>query len=294
MHAPYETGSLVEVRGEQWLLTRTVPCNDCTILTLEGRDRTNHHQRLRVIHPFDDARPLRSRSPRKSNRQTALRAALNAVARERSPDALWTAAGASIEVWPYQLEPALAVITGATRVLLADAVGLGKTIQAGLILSELRERGWAQHALIVCPAGLRDGWASELRDRFAIEATILDQPAIADRVAQLPPGVNPWSGHGVAIASIDFIKRPEAMAALAGIPIDILIADEAHHLAPGTDRGAAVAALAARTPWCILLTATPHSGDEAAYAYLTSLGSLGERLTIFRRSRGDVGLRADR
>ena len=67
------------------------------------------------------------------------------------------------------------MIGGATRLLLADAVGLGKTIQAGLILSELLERGWVDHALVVCPAGLRDTWARELRDRFGIAATVLDQ-----------------------------------------------------------------------------------------------------------------------
>ncbi len=157
-----------------------------------------------------------------------------------------------IELWPYQLEPSLAVIGGATRVLLADAVGLGKTIQAGLLLAELRERGWVEHALIVCPAGLRDTWARELRDRFGITATILDQPAIAERIASLPLGVNPWAGHAVAIASIDFIKRPEVIAAVDREPIDLLIADEAHHLAPGTDRGAVVSRLASRAPWLVL------------------------------------------
>ena len=66
----------------------------------------------------------------------------------RPPLGLWTAAAAAIDLLPYQLEPALAVLRGATRLLLADAVGLGKTIQAGLILSELRERGWVDRALV--------------------------------------------------------------------------------------------------------------------------------------------------
>ena len=182
------------------------------------------------------------------------------------------------------------MIGGATRLLLADAVGLGKTIQAGLILSELIERGWIEHSLIVCPAGLRDTWARELRDRFGIAATVLDQPSIAERIASLPPGISPWSGHAVAIASIDFVKRAEVLAAIDNEPLDLVIADEAHHLSPGTDRGAAISQIASRVPWCVLVSATPHSGDRAAFDYLTSLGETGDPITIFRRQRHDVGL----
>ena len=133
----------------------------------------------------------------------------------------------------YQLEPALAAIAGATRLLLADEVGLGKTIQAGLLFSELLARGWIERALIVCPAGLRDTWQRELADRFNLRARVIDQHVIAQQVAELPAGVNPWSGHAITIASIDFIKRPEVIAAIQSEPIDLLIADEAHHALAG-------------------------------------------------------------
>ena len=144
-----------------------------------------------------------------------LRTALGAIANARPAIGLWTAAEASIDLLPYQLEPALAVLRGATRLLLADAVGLGKTIQAGLILAELRERGWAERALVLCPAGLRATWAAELQQRFHIDCAVLDQSAIAESVAALPPGINPWSSHATIVASIDFVKRPEVLAALA-------------------------------------------------------------------------------
>jgi superfamily II DNA or RNA helicase len=168
-------------------------------------------------------------------------------------------------------------------VLLADSVGLGKTIEAGLILSELRARGWAERALILCPAGLRTMWAGELQQRFGIASAVFDQAAIAETIASLPPGVNPWTGHAVVIASIDLAKRDEVRAALCEVPFDVLIADEAHHLTSGTDRGELVSRIAARTPWCIFVSATPHSGDEAAFEYLASLGGHGDPLTIFRR-----------
>ncbi len=294
MPSRYEAGALLEVRGETWALTRAQPFDASVLLTLEGRDRSNAGDRLRVIDPFDRPRPLGNRKLRCRPRRAVLRSALAAIVGARGRFRLWTAAAASIELWPYQLEPALAVIGGATRLLLADAVGLGKTIQAGLILSELMERGWVAHALVVCPAGLRDTWARELRDRFGIAATVLDQPSIAERIQSLPPGISPWSGHAVAIASIDFVKRDEVLAAIANEPIDLVIADEAHHLSPGTDRGAAISQIASRVPWCVFMSATPHSGDRAAFEYLTSLGNTGDPMTIFRRRRNDVGLTTSR
>ena len=130
--------------------------------------------------------------------------------------------------------------------------------------------------------------------RFGITATILHQPAIAERIASLPPGVSPWTGHAVAIASIDFIKRPEVMAAVDREPIDVLIADEAHHLAPGTDRGAVLSRIAARAPWLVLVSATPHCGDATAFNYLCEIGSTGDRIAVFHRGRRDVGLNQSR
>ncbi|HEX6163810.1 MAG TPA: helicase-related protein [Vicinamibacterales bacterium] len=290
MPTPYDHGALLDVRDEQWRLARAQRFDRCTILTLDGRDRSNSGARLRVIDPFDRPRPVTGPKLRKRSRRAMIACAVAAIAAARPALGLWTAAAASIDLLPYQLEPALAVIRGATRLLLADAVGLGKTIQAGLILSELRERGWVDHALIVCPAGVRHVWARELSQRFQIPARVLDQGAIAERVAELPPGVSPWSGHGVAIASIDFVKRPEVLSAIEREPIDLLIADEAHHLSPGTDRGAAVSRLASRSPWCVFVSATPHSGDRAAFDYLTAMGAATDPIAIFRRRRTDAGL----
>jgi len=277
---------MVTVRDEQWRIARVEPFDRCTVVTLDASNR----RRLRVIDPFDRVVPIRSRGIARCNRRTVLRAALHTITSARPSLGLWTAASATMDLLPYQLEPALAVLRGSTRLLLADAVGLGKTIQAGLILSELRARGWVDRALVLCPAGLRTMWADELQGRFGIACEVLDQTAIAETIASLPPGLNPWTTHPTAIASIDYVKRPEVLAALCEGPIDLVIADEAHHLTPGTDRGAAVDRLASRSPWCVLVSATPHSGDDAAFDYLTRLGRHHESMTIFRRSRSDAGL----
>jgi hypothetical protein len=236
-----QPGSLILVRGERWHLARVEAFDRCAVLTLDGRDAANLGRRLHVIEPFDRPVALPEHRPVRRQRRAVLRTALVAGASARPPLGLWTAARASIDLHAYQLEPALAVLRGATRVLLADAVGLGKTIQAGLILAELAARGWADRALVLCPPGLRGAWAAELR-RLGIAATVLDQAALAARLAALPPGTNPWTGHAVTIASVDLVKRPEVMAALEEVLFDVVVADEAHHLTPGTDRGAASAA----------------------------------------------------
>ena len=281
-----QPGSIVIVRDEPWRISRVDAFDGCAVLTLDAVGR----RRLRVIEPFDRViAPGNGRIVRR-NRRNVLRKALQVVASERPPLGLWTAAAAAIDLMPYQLEPALAVLRGATRLLIADAVGLGKTIQAGLILAELRERGWVDRALVLCPAGLRATWADELRRRFGIACDVVDQLAVAERVASLPPGINPWTTHATAIASIDYIKRPEVLAAVGEVPIDLIIADEAHHLTPGTDRGAAACRLASQTPWCVLLSGTPHSGDHAAFEYLTRIGSHQDAIEIFRRTRCNGGI----
>jgi superfamily II DNA or RNA helicase len=262
----------------------------CTVLTLEGRGSDNQGRVFHAITPFDHLTAAAARGPVRRPRRGVLRGALGAIARQQPALGLWTVADATLDLLAYQLEPALAVLRGATRVLLADAVGLGKTVQAGLVLAELRARHLADHALVLCPAGLRDAWVQELRDRFGIAATVLDQVGLAMSGQSLPPGVNPWAAHPVVVASIDLVKRPEVLAAVEEVPFDLVIADEAHHLTPASDRGLAVNRLGSRAPWLVLVSATPHSGDQAAFDYLAALGALGDPLTIFRRRRHDIGL----
>ena len=281
-------------RGEQWRVSHADPFPGCVLVTLDGIERANAGVRSTLIAPFDTIATVAVKKPLRRKRDSTVRAAVAAIASARQARGLWTAAAAKVDLLAYQLEPALAVLGGATRVLLADGVGLGKTIQAGLILCELRARGLVDRALILTPAGLRDGWAAELRDRFGLQPVVFDQSAIAGELPGLPAGFNPWMAHTIVIASIDLVKRPEVLAAVDEAPFDLIVADEAHHLTPGSDRGAAVDRLAARAPWVVLASATPHSGDDDAFAYLTRIGECGDRIAIFRRSRNDVGLGAGR
>jgi superfamily II DNA or RNA helicase len=259
-------------------------------VTLVGAGAANLGLTQRVIVPFDlleqAARPGRLRVVRPGKWRRACR---TLIADDVPPGGLKAARHARIELLPYQLEPAMAVVRGlGSRLLLADDVGLGKTIQAGLIVAELVARGAIERVLIVTPAGLCEQWIEELRMRFRIEAVFLDSAEIRRRVALLPVGINPWSTVPVAIASFDYIKRPETLPAVAMCRWDLLIVDEAHRVASESDRHRAIASLASRAAYVGLLTATPHNGDPTTFASLCDLGTHGDRLLVFRRTRSEV------
>jgi superfamily II DNA or RNA helicase len=198
-----------------------------------------------------------------------------------------------MELWPWQLAPALAVLReGATRLLLADAVGLGKTVQAGLVLAELRARGLVDRAMVLAPAAVRLQWVDELRSRFALPALVVDPQALLDLGHDAAAGRNPWGRAAIVVSSIDLVKRAEIRAAVEQAPIDLLIVDEAHHATPATDRHAIVSRLARQAAWVVLVSATPHSGDVAAYRTLLDIGD-DDRSTpirVFRRDASDVSV----
>jgi superfamily II DNA or RNA helicase len=187
----------------------------------------------------------------------------------------------------------MAILRGlGTRILLADDVGLGKTVQAGLIASELLTRGSIDRVLVLTPPGLREQWRQELSGRFAIDAACGDATTLRRLAATLPVGVNPWQIVRTAVASIDYVKRPEVFPALAACRWDLLVIDEAHACAGDSDRRAAARELAARAAYVLLLSATPHNGDPDAFASLCALGEAGtsEPLLVFRRTRADAGI----
>jgi superfamily II DNA or RNA helicase len=195
---------------------------------------------------------------------------------------------------PHQLDPALAIVRhGATRMLIADAVGLGKTIQAGMILLELAARDVDLRALVLVPAGLRDQWCAELSTHFGLSAVRADAAWLRLTTRERPLAVNPWSLPGIYVASYDFVKRPEALRPLERVTWDAVVIDEAHNAAAGTDRRAAVHAVACRAMRVVLLTATPPSGSASDLAAFYQIGRVSEdepRLTVFARSREEAGV----
>ena len=286
------TGDLVQVRRQRWRVLDIRAYDHCQLLTLTGIGAANAGLARRFLAPFEAIDRLDRATPLQFVPPQRWRHACRALIADQAPaGGLRAARSARMDLLPHQLEPALAIVRGrGSRALLADDVGLGKTIQAGLIIAELRARAMADRVLIVTPAGLREQWASELLERFGIFAAIVDVRDVRQRVANLPVGLNPWSTVPTAIASIDYIKRPEVLRSVLSSHWDVFVVDEAHGAARDSDRHGAAAALALRTAYVLLLTATPHNGDRRAFHALCQTGAHGDPILIFRRTRADVSV----
>src|SRR5215212_1017861 len=169
---PARVGDDVRVRGARWRIVDVQPHDTCNVFTLAAIGTAHAETRRQFIEPFDRIEPV---EPRQSAAVVAAarwrRACRASIATDDAYPSLAAARSARIALLPHQLEPALAILAGdGTRVLLADGVGLGKTIEAALIVSELRTRGWIDRVLVLTPAGLRDQWREELRERFDVDA----------------------------------------------------------------------------------------------------------------------------
>jgi superfamily II DNA or RNA helicase len=282
----FHAGELVRARRDRWRVVDARAFDGCQLVTVAGAAPSNRGIERRLLAPFDSIERIASTSRLQRAGPLRWRRCLQDLLRRGVPGELRATARANIDLLPHQLQPALAVVHGlGCRLLLADDVGLGKTIQAGAIVSELRGRGAADRVLILTPPGLREQWQQELSERFDVAADIVDFRAVRQRVATLRSSVNPWTTWPVAIASVDYIKRPEVLRDVVACPWDVMIVDEAHRVANDGDRHAAVSALASLAGYVALLTATPHNGDRAAFESLCEIGSHGDRLLIFRRSR---------
>lgn len=284
-------GDRVRVRRQRWVVTEIRAHTDCSALTLSGLGPANLGREQHILTPFDSIEPLTSPRSFRIVRAVRWRRACRQLIADAGPAGiLRTARTARIDLLPYQLEPALAIGHGrGTRILIADEVGLGKTVQAALIAAELNARGAASRVLVLTPSGLREQWIDEFAHRFGLRLTLFDMAAAARQRAALPVGVNPWSIEPSIVTSIDYIKRPEVLPAVLACRWDLIIVDEAHHATTGTDRHEAVAALCSLVPYVVLLTATPHNGDPQAFSALCALGKHDDSLILFRRTREQIG-----
>ena len=280
------------LRGREWTVAQWTPHVDCEALRLD--DISGHGSRTFLL-PFDRPRRIGDRRVAVVSR----RAWVHEFARVLL-DA-WPHGGlrdwpSNLDLKPYQLEPALAMLRdGHPRLLIADEVGLGKTIETGLILRELSHRSYDFRALILTPAGLRQQWRDELNGRFGVETIFADAEWLRAIAACLPPGMNPWSPPGVYLASFDFVKRPEALRPLEDVRWDLLVVDEAHAASIGTDRRAAIHGIALRSYRVVLLTATPPA-DSLQFRALCEIGATPDDpdIVLLKRARVSDGRPARR
>lgn len=281
-------GDSVWIRRRRWRVDRVVRNRHVLCLDVTARER-----RLTFLSPFDrvtaPAPASRVRHVRVQHAMARLAARLTTRDDLRLP---LSAIGARAQILPHQLEPALATLAGHARLLIADDVGLGKTVQAGLVLAEMIRAERSIRALIIVPSALRDQWIAELDERFRVTCTRADRWAIDDAARRGAFGENPWSQSGVWIASPDYLKQTHVIDSLPLDPWDVIVIDEAHTVCGDSERYALCQRVARRSRRVVLLTATPHAGDAARFQRLLDLGRAGTRdeITIFRRTRDEVGL----
>jgi len=295
---PRRPGEILRVRGATWRLRRHTIHESCAELELDPVAQSADGVSRTLLEPYDrPERPRAGSAPLTARRRAWMRAMVTAIAGESRIDRLLAPSGAVIDILPYQVHAALAMAFGSIpRVLLADAVGLGKTVQAALVLAELRAHRQLDRALVLTPPGLRDQWRDELRLRFDVNPVVADAAWLREARAELPAATSPWSIPQVLVASIDFVKRPDVRTGLDGLVWDLLIVDEAHQASADTERREAVHELGLHARRVLLLTATPHAGDPQAFDALCRIGAVGTDgpIALLRRTRGDVGFRIDR
>ena len=204
---------------------------------------------------------------------------------------VWNSA---IQVHPYQLEPVIRALSmPRVSLLLADGVGLGKTIQSGLVLEELLLRRRIRRILVLCPAMLQRQWRFELRRRFNLDFEVIDSDATFQLRRHMGIDTNPWKAFPRIITSMDYLRMPDVLQqflqasgagpdasaedrTLAHAPWDLLIVDECHHFAPQSGSRASQRTRMLREirflfEHRIFASATPHNGKTVSFTGLLEL-----------------------
>jgi len=192
---------------------------------------------------------------------------------------------AGIEVMAYQLEPLRkALLLPRVNLFIADDVGLGKTIEAGLIVRELMLRQRVQRIVVAAPPSVVPQWRDELEERFGLTFAIYDREYVQQKRVERGHGINPWTTHSRFIISHALLRDPQYTSGLqdwlgAYAPGSLLILDEAHHAAPASGAKYAIDSrftrtireLANRFEHRLFLSATPHNGHANSFAALLEL-----------------------
>jgi superfamily II DNA or RNA helicase len=203
---------------------------------------------------------------------------------------VWNSA---IQVHPYQLDPVIRALSmPRVSLLLADGVGLGKTIQAGLVLEELLLRRRIRRILVLCPAMLQRQWRMELRRKFNLEFEVIDSDSTFQLRRRMGIDTNPWKAFPRIITSMDYLRMPDVLQqflqaagadaerdqqrVLAQAPWDLLIVDECHHFAPqGGGRASQRTRMLREIRFLfehrVFASATPHNGKTVSFTGLLEL-----------------------
>lgn len=279
MAVNFAPGDLVRARGREWvalpspregiLALRPLSGSENDTVMLDPSLETQPVEAARFDLPNDAAVTVQSKA--------ALLADAMRLTLRRGAGPFRSAAQLAFEPRTYQLVPLLmALRLQIPRLLIADDVGIGKTIEAGLILRELMDRGEVDSFSVLCPPHLVEQWVGELKQRFGIDAVAVTSGSAARLERSLPLAQTLFDAYPYTVVSLDYIKAEKRREGFARACPDFVIVDEAHACV-GTHKGKQqrfeLLSGLARDPErrMIFLTATPHSGDEDAFGRLLSL-----------------------
>jgi ERCC4-related helicase len=310
-------GELCRIRRRLWLVNGAEPSHAAgvqnTLLSMVSVEDDSLGEELRAIWELEPGAEIVEASslPRAEAFDTpeAFQAFLNALrwgaASLADQRTLLAPYRSGIQIEDYQLDPVTrAVQMPRANLLIADDVGLGKTIETGLVIQEFLSRHRARSVLIVVPATLQLKWRDEMRDKFGLEFKIVNTETLKELRRKRGIHVNPWTHFPRLITSIDYLKRQRPLQMLRealptdGIPryprtFDILVVDEAHMCAPsGTGKFAldsvrtqVIREIVPHFEHRLFLSATPHNGYPESFTAL---------LELIDNQRFAVGVEPDR
>ncbi|WP_304487060.1 helicase-related protein [Cellulosimicrobium sp. TH-20] len=276
-------GSTVVVRDEEWLVTQIEPTTDGHFVHVVGLSELVRDTEAVFSTALDDvavADPAETTvvadgSPRYRTSRLWLEAMLRKTPVPIADPALTTAHRALADPLPYQfaaVRKALDPDNLRPRILLADAVGLGKTLEIGMILSELARRGRGERILVVTPKHVLEQMQFELWTRFALPFVRLDSTGIQRIRQKLPANRNPFAFFKRVIISIDTLKSDKYVAHLRKHRWDAVVIDESHNVTNSSTQNFRLATMLSRqTDALVLASATPHNGDPRSFAALVRM-----------------------
>jgi hypothetical protein len=291
-------GQILSARGRQWLIEAVEPGNgpnDSPLLRLACLDDDAPGKKLELLWDLElGAEVIRPKEaglgrPERLDPPAHFGAYLHALkwSSVSAADASRFQAPfrAGIKIMPHQLTPLMkALELPRANLFIADDVGLGKTIEAGLVLQELILRQQAGFVLVVCPASVCLQWRDEMMRRFGLRFEVMSRAFLQERRQERGFGINPWATHNRFIVSYPIIRRPEyrdPLLAHLGHRAEkgLLIVDEAHVVAPAnaskyavdSDTTRTVRDIAPKFDNRLFLSATPHNGHSNSFSALLEI-----------------------
>ncbi|GAB3732705.1 helicase-related protein [Nocardiopsis nanhaiensis] len=281
MTTTYAPGSLVSARGREWVVLPESAADMLVLRPLGGSDDD-----VAALFPaFEEVSAATFAAPDPTDPGNAeaaglLRSALR-IGFRSGAGPFRSLAGMAVQPRAYQLVPLLMALRQRTvRMLISDDVGIGKTIEAGLVASELLAQGEAEGLAVLCSPALAEQWQEELRTKFNIDAELVLASTVSRLERGLDLGQSLFDKHKHVIISTDFIKPTRHRDDFVRHCPDLVIVDEAHTCVSADDAKANQSQLryellqkVAADPerHLLLVTATPHSGKESAFRNLLGL-----------------------